>query len=335
MLFGLGILHAQEVPAKVLQIEGLLNKAATPEAFEADRLAARYEATQQLLKDSLTISVYYDLPKTQVVRVYNNLDMAQTWPQENPPLLVEITAAEVCTVRTIEPMSTGKYLLQTTCSVWKRGETGNLPLVNRSAMIPSPLIPDRLIGNFSMQVRSRFAAPPTIRNTTLPSLDWPPPLATAQGELPAKWFGNMSMEQHATRLEGALATYGYLKHFRYQLEQGDGQAILTAPERIHGDGSSFIEERFADFSPAQNFSLSRITESLRFFAKPGTYRVWLITIKEISPGEVEVSPFVYLFEVPEPSTANLDPDVQMVFGHRLSIQQHLDKAGWIRIFRGY
>ncbi|MEZ4688558.1 MAG: hypothetical protein R3B47_21585, partial [Bacteroidia bacterium] len=191
-------------------------------------------------------------------------------------------------------------------------------------------------GNMRMQLRPRFAIQPIPKeNRNLPVLDWPPPLATVQGELPASYFGPINREQHASRLESVLGTYGYLATWRYQIPGQDGLAVVTAPERIHTDGSAYLENRFAEFSPGQNFSLSRITESLRFFARPGTWRVWLLAIQQENPGKYAVTPYVYMFEVPEPTTSDRDPEVRLIFGHRLSFEQHIEKAGWIRLLRGY
>lgn len=335
LLFCLAYGHAQSVPTAVLELEARLNTIATPNIFEADRLAARYEAKNLLLKDSLTISAYYDLPMSQVVRVFNNLDMTDSWSVEDPAILVEVTSAEVCVVNSVQPMSTGRYLLRATCSLWNKNIKGKMTEISRTAVVPSPVVEDILIGNFGLHLHPRFAYKPTSRRTTLPDLDWPPPLATVQGEIAPKLFGPINQYQHADRLESVLATYGYLSTFRFDIEGQRGISIMTTPERIHRDGSAYLEKRFVNFTPGAVFSLSRITESLRFFAEPGTYRVWLLAIQEIETGKFRVSPYVYLFEVPEPTTREPDPDVRLVLSHLLTYDQHLEKSGWIRLLRGY
>lgn len=332
----LGKSFAQDVPQTVLEFEAYLNTAATPGIFEADRLAARYQANKLLLRDSMTIAVFYDLPSTQVVRIYNDLDMVEGWPEDAVPVIVEITSAEVCMVEQVDPMGTGKYLMRTSCTVWNKNKKGEMPEISRTAIIPSPVVPEIVLGNMQMQLRPRFAVKPIPKELRdLPTLDWPPPLSTVQGELPARYFGPINKEQHASRLESVLATYGYLATWRYRIPGQDGLAIVTAPERMHADGSSYLESRFVQFSPGHTFSLARITESLRFFAKPGTYRVWLLAIQQIRPRDYIVTPYVYLFEVPEPSSSDRDPEVQLIFGHRLNMEAHLEKSGWIRLLRGY
>lgn len=335
-LFTLQKNFTQDIPRTVLAFESYLNTAATPDIFEADRLSARYQANRLLLKDSLTIGVYYDLPGTQLVRIYNNLDMVEDWPKEASPVIVEITSAEVCMVKQIDPLATGQYLLRTACSIWNKHSQGALAEISRTAIIPAPFVPEIVLGNMYMQLRPRFGVEPIpTEDRGLPVLDWPPPMATVQGELPAEYFGPIDKEQHASRLESVLATYGYLASWRYAISGQDGLAIVTAPERMHTDGSASIDQRFVQFSPGQSFSLTRITESLRFFAQPGTYRVWLLAIQQSTNKNYMVTPYVYLFEVPEPSSRSIDPDAQLILSHRLDMDTHLEKSGWIRLLRGY
>jgi hypothetical protein len=115
----------------------------------------------------------------------------------------------------------------------------------------------------------------------MPWFPWPPPLASARAEMPARLVHTSgtieSLKSVAGRLERAFRGAGYAEISYYAIP--GGFAMATRLEQFAADGTSFAapERWSADVAPPQVFGLRTYLQAL-FRASPGRFRIIVLAI---------------------------------------------------------
>jgi hypothetical protein len=119
--------------------------------------------------------------------------------------------------------------------------------------------------------------PPGMGSPPSPSLEWPPPDASAIAEIePSYFLDDRTLLDAATRLRQMLVRHGYEDLGWYVTQTGF--AVVTRCERIDGRGAPLHDPRFSvDIPSFHDFSFSGIARAM-FSAPEGRFRVIMIAV---------------------------------------------------------